>query len=302
MENNEAARVKAYLGERKAIVDAALDRYLPKADTYPPVIFESVRYSIFAGGKRLRPIFCVAAAETVGGDMAVVLPTACALEMIHTYSLIHDDLPAMDDDEYRRGRLTNHKVYGEGLAVLAGDALLTDAFRLLSGKEAAESIAPEKVVTVIHEIAEAVGFFGMVGGQVADLDAEGKDVDFETLNYIHHHKTEALITVSLRAGAILANASDHDLEALTVYGGKIGLAFQIADDILDIEGDLASLGKETGCDSIRKKATYPSLVGLEQARSEACRLVEDAVDALNSFDHKADPLRMIARFIVDRRS
>ena len=295
------AVLETYLDRRKQVVDEALERLLPGEATFPPVIFKAVRYSLFAGGKRLRPILCIAAAEAMGGIMEIVLPAACALELIHTYSLIHDDLPAMDDDDYRRGKLTSHKVFGEDIAILAGDALLTEAFYLLSGKDLAERMSPETLIAVIREISHASGFFGMVGGQVVDIQSEGKTVDLTTLHYIHTRKTGALITASVKAGAMLAGAEGDQLQALGDYGERIGLAFQIADDILDVEGDRELLGKNTGADSSRKKATYPALIGLEASRAKAGDLVERAVEALTSFDGKADPLRWIARFIVERK-
>ncbi len=293
--------LEAYLKTRKEMVDEALGRYLPGEDHFPPVIFKSVRYSVFAGGKRLRPILCLAAAEAVGGGRETVLPAACALEFIHTYSLIHDDLPAMDDDDYRRGKLTNHKVFGEDIAILAGDALLTEAFHLLSGKELAGRAPAERLLALIHEVSEAAGFFGMVGGQVVDVESEGKTVDLTTLKEIHSRKTGAMIRVSVRAGAVLAGADDDKVRALTEYGSHAGLAFQIADDILDVEGDRELLGKETGADSSRRKATYPALLGVETSREKARDLVERAVGALASFDEKADPLRMMARYMVERK-
>lgn len=302
MTENEKARLRGYLEGKKTMVDHALNRYLPSDDSYPPVIFEAARYSLFAGGKRVRPILCIAAAEALGGGIDEILPAACALEMIHTYSLIHDDLPAMDDDAFRRGKPTNHMVYGEGIAVLAGDALLTDAFRLIAEEGSASGADPEDLLSVIHEIARAAGHFGMIGGQAVDLDSEGKDVDFETLQYIHRHKTAALITVSLRTGAILAGAEPRQLLALTAYGEHIGLLFQIVDDILNVEGDAVLMGKETGSDRERKKATYPSIVGLEPARRKAAELVEDALSSLASFDDRAEPLRLIARYMAERKS
>ncbi len=299
---NDDNRLKDYLKERKEFVDAALERNIFSRDTYPPVLSEAVRYSLFAGGKRLRPILCLAAAEAVGGTKESALIAALALEMIHTYSLIHDDLPAMDDDDYRRGMKTNHKVFGEGMAILAGDALLTEAFSLMSAPLPENDAVGGRRLAVIHEIARAAGFFGMVGGQAVDLESEGREVGIETLHYIHSHKTEALITASIRAGAIIGGGSTRQLARLTEYGKKIGLAFQIADDILDVEGNLETLGKETGCDGIRRKATYPSLIGLEPARAKAHELVDAAVGDLERFDDHADPLRMIARFIVERSS
>jgi len=294
--------LSAYLEAKKKIIDEALEKYLPGEDNYPPVIFKAVRYSVFAGGKRIRPILCLAAAETVGGSIESIIPVACALELIHTYSLIHDDLPAIDDDDYRRGRLTSHKVFGEDIAILAGDALLTKAFRLMSDISLMEKIPPEKLLFVIRDIAEAAGCFGMVGGQVVDVQSEGKDVDSEVLNYIHTRKTGAMIIAAVKAGAILSNAGEVELNALISYSRHIGLAFQIADDILNIEGDQALLGKGTGSDAKRGKVTYPSLMGLEASRKRSVELVESAILALKNFDQRAEPLRMIAGYIVERRS
>ena len=294
-------QLKEYLDRRRAKVDEALDRLVPGSDSYPPALFEAARYSLFAGGKRLRPILCMAAAEAVGGTADDVMPCACALEMIHTYSLIHDDLPAMDNDDFRRGKPTNHKVFGEGMAVLAGDALLTDAFRLLAGMFSS-GVRHEDLLRAIHEIASKAGFFGMIGGQAVDLDSEGKTIVPETLNYVHMHKTAALITVSLRAGAILAEAPPDRLEALTAYGENIGLAFQIVDDILNVKGDPAVMGKGTGSDGVRKKATYPAFVGLENAEQTARGLVKEALSKLEEFGDDARPLRLIARYIIERES
>jgi geranylgeranyl diphosphate synthase type II len=302
MNQNHNRSLGAYLEARKKIIDEALDRHLPSEDNYPSVIFKAVRYSVFAGGKRIRPILCLASAETAGGDIESIIPVACALELIHTYSLIHDDLPAMDDDDYRRGRLTSHKVFGEDIAILAGDALLTEAFRLISDASLVEKIPPEKLLFVIRDIAEAAGYFGMVGGQVADVQSEGKDVDSVVLNYIHTRKTGAMIIAAVKAGAILSNAGEVELNALISYGRHVGLAFQIVDDILNIEGDQVSLGKGTGSDAKRGKVTYPALMGLEASRKRAGELVESALSALKNFDQRAEPLRMIARYIVERRS
>jgi len=298
----EEAALQAYLKARKEMVDEALGRYLPGEGEFPPVIFQSVRYSVFAGGKRIRPILCMAAAEAVGGIAEIVLPAACALEMIHTYSLIHDDLPAMDNDEYRRGKLTNHRVFGEDIAILAGDALLTEAFHLLSGKALAGRVPAERILAVIRDVSEASGWFGMVGGQVLDLEAEGKAVDLTGLNHIHARKTGALIRASVRGGALLAGADEKRVQSLSEYGSHLGLAFQIADDILDVEGDRELLGKETGADSARKKATFPALVGLEDSKQKARVLAGKALEAIASFDAKADPLRWIAAFVVERKA
>ena len=302
MNPNHNISLGAYLEARKKIIDETLDRYLPSEDNYPSVIFKAVRYSVFAGGKRIRPILCLASAETAGGNIESILPVACALELIHTYSLIHDDLPAIDDDDYRRGRLTSHKVFGEDIAILAGDALLTEAFRLMSDASLLEKIPPEKLLFVIRDIAEAAGYFGMVGGQVADVQSEGKDVDSVVLNYIHTRKTGAVIIAAVKAGAILSNAGEVELNALISYGRHIGLAFQIVDDILNVEGDQVSLGKGTGSDAKRGKVTYPALMGIEASRKRAGELVESALSALKNFDQRAEPLRMIAGYIMERRS
>jgi geranylgeranyl diphosphate synthase type II len=289
-----------YLSNHKKRVDTALREYLPPEHTYPTIIFQAVRYSLFAGGKRIRPILCMAAAEALGGNPDEVLPVACALEMIHTYSLIHDDLPALDNDDYRRGILTNHKIFGENIAILAGDALLTEAFRLLSHPEQLKDVDTAKRLDLIHDISEAAGFFGMVGGQVMDVQSEGKEVDMTTLHYIHSRKTGAMIVTSIRSGAVLAGGKMAEIDALTHYGTQIGLAFQIADDILNIEGEEKRIGKSTGTDNKRGKATYPALIGVEDARKKGRELLADALAAIASFDEKAEPLRLIARYIVER--
>lgn len=294
----------AYLAERRRLVDAALERCLPEADAYPPLIHEAMRYSVFAGGKRLRPILVIAGAEAAGGTAEDVLPTACAIELIHTYSLIHDDLPAMDDDDFRRGRPTSHKVFGEAIAILAGDALLTLAFRLLAENFSGQwrALDPGRLKAVLTEVAEAAGTFGMIGGQVVDIQSEGKSVSAETLEYIHTHKTAALIRASLRVGALLAGASEPVLEAISTAGARLGLAFQIVDDILDVEGSLEQLGKTAGSDRRKKKVTYPGHFGLEASRLRAKSLVEGAKAALASLGGAATPLRELADFILERKS
>jgi geranylgeranyl diphosphate synthase type II len=294
--------LKEYLIERKALIDRTLDETLPRGTGDPALIIEAVRYSVFAGGKRLRPILCLAAAEAAGGKKETILPAACALEMIHTYSLIHDDLPAMDNDDFRRGKPTSHKVFGEGIAILAGDALLTEAFRLLCDRERMPDVDPERTLRVVREIAEAAGFFGMVGGQVKDLLAEGENVDLKTLYAIHRLKTGALILASLRTGAILAGAGEASLASLSDYGRRIGLAFQIVDDILNVEGDPALLGKGTGSDAARGKVTFPALMGVEASRDRAGELVREALASLVTFAERAAPLLAIARHILERRS
>lgn len=295
--------LKAYLHEQCLLVDAALDRYLPRDTELPVSLHGAMRYSIFAGGKRVRPILMLAACAAVGGESTAALPAACAMEMIHTYSLIHDDLPAMDDDDFRRGRPTNHKVYGEAIAILAGDALLTEAFVLLSHPDTISRIPAERLGPVIHEIAHCAGSHGMVGGQVVDMESEGKhDIDLPTVQYIHTHKTGALIKASIKAGALIGGATVEQLAALTRYGETVGLAFQIADDILDIEGTTEQIGKDAGSDQARGKATYPAVMGLAAAKERADELMHLGLDALQIFGPEADPLREIARYVVQRKS
>jgi geranylgeranyl diphosphate synthase type II len=290
-----------YLKDRKALVDAALDEAMPGEANYPPVIFQAVRYSLLAGGKRLRPILCLAAAEAAGGDYRAVLPVACALEMIHTYSLIHDDLPAMDDDDLRRGRPTSHKVFGEAVAILAGDALLTEAFAQMSAADRMPQIPPDRILRVVHDIARAAGFWGMVGGQVMDIQSETAAADEETLLYIHTRKTGAMIGASVRAGAILVGAQTGEIEALAAYGRHVGLAFQIADDILNVEGDRMALGKGTGSDAVRGKLTFPQLMGLDASRIRMVDLIARALEAIRGFGPNAEPLRAIARYVAERK-
>jgi geranylgeranyl diphosphate synthase type II len=293
--------VQSYMAERARAVDAALARYLPSESDPPETLHKAMRYSVFAGGKRLRPVFVIAGAEAVGGRMDTVMETACAVEMIHTYSLIHDDLPAMDNDDFRRGVPTNHKVFGEAIAILAGDALLTLAFRLLADNFAAGSDA-HALRNVLIEIADAAGSAGMVGGQVADIESEGKRVGAETVDYIHTHKTAALIRASIRAGAMLAGATPSQLVALGLAGGNLGLAFQIMDDILDVTATSEELGKTAGKDQAQQKATYPAVHGLEVSRIHAKALVSEAHAALQSFGPRAEPLRALGTFIVERKA
>jgi geranylgeranyl diphosphate synthase, type II len=293
--------LQAYLTERRALVDAALERALPSENTPPPTIHRAMRYSVMAGGKRLRPILVIAGAETVGGTAATVLPTACALEMIHTYSLIHDDLPAMDDDDYRRGRLTSHKVFGDAIAILAGDALLTLAFRLVADNAALVD-DPRVVRDVVAEIADAAGTLGMVGGQVVDIESEGKAIAADTLEYIHRHKTAALIRASLRVGALLAGGDAKAVAEVGEAGGELGLAFQIVDDILDVEGSLEELGKSAGSDERKQKATYPAAHGLEASRRQAKQRIARAKERLAVFGPRSAPLRALADYVVERKS
>jgi geranylgeranyl diphosphate synthase type II len=292
--------IQSYLGRKKQIVDKALDSLVLPAKTFPPSVFEAMRYSLFAGGKRVRPILAIAAAEAIGARTAGLLPIGSALELIHTYSLIHDDLPAMDDDDFRRGRPTCHKAYGEAIAILAGDGLLNMAFEALSDRRRLKSVTPTRLLTIIKEISTASGVSGMVGGQVVDMESEGKDIDFATLEYIHTHKTGALIRASVRVGALYAKAGKRQLRALTRYGELVGLAFQIADDILDITGKQEVIGKDVGSDIRKGKKTFPGLYGLEESRRRAVEVVDGAIRALEDFDKKADPLRELARYIVNR--
>ena len=291
----------AYLTDRRKIVEEALERYLPDKDSVPQELHAAMHYSVFAGGKRLRPILCLAALEACGGDMAPAMPVACALELIHTYSLIHDDLPAMDNDDFRRGKPTSHKAFGEAVAILAGDALLTEAFVLLSRAEKVR-LAAERRLAVIQEIAHAAGIAGMVGGQALDIRAEKIAPDFEGLTDIHRRKTGALIVAAVRSGAILAGASENRIQALGAYGSHIGIAFQIADDILNVEGDSQLMGKKTGSDAALGKVTYPSLWGLDTAKAKLKDHIQAAVAAIAAFDSRALPLRVIARYIMERKS
>ena len=289
-----------YLSQGKEYIDAAICDYLPNEDTFPSSIHKSMLYSILAGGKRLRPVLLIAAAEAVGGNRQDILPFAVATEYIHTYTLIHDDLPALDDDDLRRGKPTNHKVFGEAIAVLAGDALLTQAFYLMTDSSSMSSIPPEKILQAAHDMTDAIGTSGMIGGQVVDIEAEGKLINAETLEYIHVHKTGCLIKACIRAGAILSQPKVDQLEALSNYGEQIGLAFQIVDDILDITADQSQLGKDIGSDLDKKKATYPALYGLDKSKKKADELVEEGIACLEIFGEKVEPLRDIGRFFTER--
>jgi len=282
---------RAFLRAKAARTEAALRAYADAWADAPPRLIEAARYSLFAGGKRLRPALALGACEIVRGDDAPALPAACALEMIHTYSLIHDDLPAMDDDALRRGLPTCHVKYGEATAILAGDALLTMAFDALADTGSAE---------VVREVARAAGIGGMVGGQQMDLSAEGQALGIEGLQAIHRAKTGALIRCSVRVGAMLGGATPEQLNALSAYGEHIGLAFQIADDVLDVAGDEARIGKPVGSDAKSDKSTYPALLGLDRSRELASETVQAAIDALAAFGPEADDFRALARYIVER--
>ncbi len=293
--------LKAYLAGKKALVDTALQGFFPESDGLTSDLIKAMRYSLFAGGKRLRPILCIAGAEAVGGFGKNVLPVACALEMIHTYSLIHDDLPMMDDDDLRRGKPTNHKVFGEPIALLAGDGLLTEAFSIMSSPEMSERVPPQTLLSAIRMVARAAGPEGMVGGQAVDIQWEGRPADLEVVRFMHAHKTGAMITASVASGAVLAGADGYHLKAIVSYGEKIGLAFQISDDILDIEGDSETMGKRAGADQEKGKMTYPAVLGLQRSKTLQQELVEGAIQALREFDGRAEPLRRIAQYIIERK-
>ena len=298
MENTKV--IKTYMSDISAMTEARLRELLPSEQSYPEVIHEAMAYSVFAGGKRFRPVLCMAACEAVCGNGAAALDAACALECIHTYSLIHDDLPGMDNDDYRRGKLTNHKVFGEGMAILAGDALLTYAFEILANMANADNSL--QMIQIIQEAAKASGEAGMIGGQVVDLISEQKEPSLELLQYIHSHKTGALIAASVRIGAILGGANAAQLEALTVYAEQLGLAFQITDDILDVIGDAEKIGKPVGSDEKNQKATYPLLFGLEQSKQMAADAVEKAIAALEQFGDRADMLKQLALYLLSREN
>jgi len=270
-------------------------------DDASPTLKKAVRYSVFAGGKRIRPILAVAAAEAVGGTVEDAVTAGAAIECIHTYSLIHDDLPGMDNDDFRRGVPTSHKVFGEATAILAGDCLLTVAFSVLSDTSRFSADGAQ-MLRVIHEIAEASGDRGMVGGQQADLESEGKEIDLPSLELIHIRKTGALIVASVRAGAILGGAAEHDLKSLTDYAKHLGLAFQITDDILDVTGTKEEMGKQTGKDHVRGKATYPALLGLAESKERARELIDRALASIAGFEDGAAALRAIARLVIERQA
>ncbi len=290
--------LEKYIAEKTELVNKGLGELLAGQDEYPQTLHKAMRYSLFAGGKRLRPVLVLAAAEAVGGRAEDALNTACAFECIHTYSLIHDDLPAIDNDDLRRGRATCHKVFGEATAILAGDALLTAAFRMIVESRVLDK---EPVLKAAAEVARAAGSTGMIGGQVIDIESEGKEIPFPVLEYIHIHKTGELIRAAIRCGAILGGSSEEDLKRLTHYGEAVGLAFQIADDILDVEGTAEELGKTPGVDEKKGKATYPALIGMVESKKRAQELSGMAIQALADFDEKADPLRAIAGYIVSRK-
>lgn len=294
--------LKSFLAGRKKIVDKALEEYFPPFVGLEKKVVEAARYSLFAGGKRVRPILCIQAAAAVGGSYDMVLPVACAMEMIHTYSLIHDDLPAMDNDDFRRGVPTNHKVFGEAIAILAGDALLTEAFRLIADMQNDGRVPAEKILQAISIVARASGYRGMIGGQVIDMECENLEVDIATVEYMHIHKTGAILSACLELGALLGGGSPADVTSLTKYGQHFGLAFQITDDLLDVEGNANLMGKTPGSDIARDKKTYPALLGISKSRESAQMHVDEALKAVSSYDESAEPLRAIARYLLVRQA
>ena len=294
-------RIKDYLEERKILVDKALKEFMPEPSGLAGDVMRAMNYTLFAGGKRIRPVLCIAGSEAVGGSADDVVPVACAIELIHAYSLIHDDLPVMDDDDFRRGKPTNHKVFGEAVALLAGDSLLTLAFNIMARCGAEKRGEKTALLRVIDLISSAAGYKGMVGGQVVDISYEGKDPDPTVVEYIHTHKTGALIAASVTAGTILAGGSEEDVQSINTYGQQIGLAFQIADDILNIEGDRNVMGKGTGSDKVKGKITHPSVFGITESKNFQRKLIDRAIESLNSLDERAEPLRDLARYIINRK-
>jgi len=292
---------KEYIAEKKNAVDAFFQSYFA-VQRKPPVLQEAMLYSLFAGGKRIRPILALASYEACGGNPAEIVPYASTLELIHTYSLIHDDLPAMDNDDLRRGKPTSHKMFGEAIAILAGDALLTEAFSILSDPSFSAKLKEADLLRASREVARASGLNGMVAGQVQDILSENFEPDHATLEFIHRHKTAALIRASVMMGPILYGSGTDTSDALSEYGNNVGLAFQVVDDILDVDGNTAELGKPTGSDERSNKLTYPSLYGIEKSRDIAGKLVSSALSSLSSFSHKAEPLREIANYLLKRRS
>ena len=290
---------KDELKNRVNNIEILLNEYMPKEEGHQKTIFEAMNYSLSAGGKRLRPILTLEACKLVGGNEKDAIPFAAAIEMIHTYSLIHDDLPALDNDDLRRGRKTNHKVYGEAMAILAGDGLLNYAYEIML-KESIGKDDSNKYLKAINEIAKASGIYGMIGGQVVDIESEGKSIDKDKLDFIHMNKTAAIIIGCMRAGAIIGGASENQLENITKYAKNIGLSFQIVDDILDVVGDEAKLGKKVGSDIDNEKSTYPSLIGLDKSKEIAKNLIEEAKLSISNIDKDREFLNSLADYIVDR--
>lgn len=309
--------INAYLEEKRALIEDWLAKAFPSENAPPSTIHQAMRYSLMARSKRIRPVLTLATTESLGGKVEKAIPFACALELIHTYSLIHDDLPAMDNDDFRRGRPSNHKVFGEAMAILAGDALLTHAFYLMSIPYSSEStvasessvssessvestVSPRLAVEIITEIARAAGTEGMIGGQVMDIQLEGQSATISQVEAMHHGKTGAMILAAIRIGGLVANVSEKQMESLTTFGRHIGLAFQIVDDILNVEGQPQLLGKSVGSDQSAEKATFPSVLGLEESKTCARQHYEVAIQALETFGDRAEVLSALARFIVCR--
>ena len=300
-ENQSQFDIDSYMSQRREWVNTALEGYLAVERAAPKSLWESMHYSLMCGGKRLRPILALAGAEVVGGDPVLALPLACALECIHTFSLIHDDLPAIDNDNLRRGKPTNHVVFGEPVAILAGDALLALSFELIA--LSADSLSPKAVLNALRLVAQASGTLGMVGGQVDDIEAEARQgISLTDVDSIHDRKTGALLSASLISGALLFDPAAEVIQALEEYGRYLGLAFQITDDLLDIEGDEATLGKPIGSDIKRDKATYPKLIGLDESRLRAHQAADSAINAVAALGEPAAPLRALARYMVERES
>ncbi len=292
-----AIDIGRYLSERAEMVERALEAIVPALDCRPARLHEAMRYALFGGGKRLRPVLALAAAEAVGADSTLLIREACALELLHTYTLVHDDLPAMDDDDYRRGRLSTHKVFGEAVAILAGDALQTLAFGVLASGD----YPAGKKTEAIRLIADACGSQGVIGGQVVDIESENRKIDAAELDYIHRHKTGCLMRASVLLGALLGGCSPEQYRRLSDYGEAIGLCFQISDDILDVLGTTAEIGKPAGSDQARGKATYPSMHGMDASRRRLSQLCRESIDALETFDDKAAPLRALSLLVVERK-
>ncbi|HBG5343863.1 TPA: polyprenyl synthetase family protein [Clostridioides difficile] len=290
---------KQCLKEKASFIENILKEYMPKEEGYQKTVIEAMNYSLSAGGKRLRPLLTLEACKIVGGNEEDAIPFAVAIEMIHTYSLIHDDLPALDNDDLRRGRPTNHKVYGEAMAILAGDALLNYAFEvMLAGSVNKEN--PEKYLKAINEIAKGAGIYGMIGGQVVDVESENKQIEKEKLDYIHMNKTAAMMVGCMRAGATIGGANSEQMEEITKYAKNIGLSFQIVDDILDIVGDETKLGKKVGSDIENHKSTYPSLLGLDKSKEIAHNLIDEAKKSIEKLSDDVDFLKGLAEYIINR--
>jgi len=299
-ENLSNYDLTTYLNDKKALVNSELDKIFRDFSDSSHIV-KAMKYSLMAGGKRIRPILCLAATEATGGKLESALSAACALEMIHTYSLIHDDLPAMDDDELRRGKPTCHVAFNEATAILAGDALLTLAFQILSTPVNIKESQALIWLNVIHDISTAVGYKGMIDGQMKDIISEGTLLSLDDLENMHALKTGALIEASIRCGAVLGNGSQEQIKKLEIYSKNLGIAFQVTDDILNVEGNPAVMGKSIGTDKNRKKSTYPLIMGLNESKEFAAKIVNNALKAIEIFDNKADPLRAVARYIVKRK-